>query len=368
MVPLLPSATPATTPAACVVAAASSAKRAALRFLLLGLVLALGVACTPVVLPAGPPVAAPALQEDAVVAADGAVLPMRRFAPEGTPKAVVLALHGFNDHSGNFLADSLGPLNAAGLLIYAYDQRGFGRAPNRGYWAGADTMAEDAATAARLLRRRHPDLPLYLMGESMGAAVAILAATSAMPPPVDGYVLLAPALWSRQVMNPFMRGGLWLIARTIPILGFQGGVGGVVASDNMEALRRLGRDPLVIRVTRVDSAVGLVDLMDAAFAAMPRCCRTATGDRVPTLVLYGAQDQIVPARAVREAVRDLPPEAPVRIGIHRRGYHLLMSDRNRQAVVNDILAWMAAPDGSLPSGADGNTSDWLAGRPLSPGS
>ena len=45
---------------------------------------------------------------------------------------------------------------------------------------------------------------------------------------------------------------------------FSGGVGGFVASDNSDALRRLGRDPLVIRSTRVDSAVGLVDLMDAA--------------------------------------------------------------------------------------------------------
>jgi acylglycerol lipase len=339
-----------------------------MRWLLIGAALALSAACTPVVLPAGPAMTAPVLQEEVIVATDGALLPLRRFPPSREPKAVVLALHGFNDHSGNFLTDSLEQFNEAGLLVYAYDQRGFGRAPNRGYWAGAETMATDAITAARLLRARHPGLPLYLMGESMGAAVAILAGTAEAPPPVDGYVLLAPALWSREVMNPFMRGGLWLIARTIPILGFQGGVGGIVASDNMDALRRLGRDPLVIRVTRVDAAVGLVNLMDAAFAAVPRCCRTATGETVPTLMLYGAQDQIVPAYAVREALRQLPADTPIRLGVHRRGYHLLLSDRNREAVVRDILAFLAAPDAPLPSGADGNAPTWLAGRPLSPGS
>jgi alpha-beta hydrolase superfamily lysophospholipase len=339
-----------------------------LRWFPLAALLALGAACSPVVLPAGPATTSPALQEEAIVAADGALLPLRRFPPAGEPKAVVLALHGFNDHSGNFLADSVERLNADGLLVYAYDQRGFGRAPNRGYWAGHETMAADAIEAARLLRARHPRLPLYLMGESMGAAVAILAGTAPVPPPVDGYVLLAPALWSREVMNPFMRGGLWLIARTIPILGFQGGVSGVIASDNMDALRRLGRDPLVIRVTRVDAAVGLVGLMDAAFEAVARCCRTATGAPVPALMVYGAQDQIVPAHAVRAALRALPADTPIRLAVHRRGYHLLLSDRNRDAVVDDILAFLAAPDGPLPSGADGNAPAWLAGRRLSPGS
>lgn len=335
-----------------------------IRAALLALALALGSACTPVVLPAGPPMTAPGLREDAIVAADGAVLPLRRFAPEDAPHAVLLALHGFNDHSGNFLTDSIEALNGAGLLVYAYDQRGFGRAPNRGYWAGAETLAADAAEAARLLRGRHPGLPLYLLGESMGASVAMVASAAAAPPPVDGYVLLTPAIWAREHMNGLMRSGLWLVSRTIPVVPFQGGVGGVVASDNPAALRRLGRDPLVIRNTRVDAAVGLVDLMDAAVAALPLCCRAADGQRVPTLMLIGARDTVVPTRASRAALRGAPPEAMPRLGIYPEGYHLLLAGRNREEVVRDILAFLAAPDAPLPSGADGNAAAWLAGRPL----
>lgn len=329
------------------------------------LALLLGAGCTPVVLPAGPALRAPALAEEAVIAADGAELPLRRFAPEGPPRGVLLALHGFNDHAGNFLADSIAALNAAGLLVYAYDQRGFGRAPNRGYWAGAATLAADAAAAARLLRARHPGLPLHLLGESMGAAVAILAGVRD-PPPVDGYVLLTPALFSRDAMNPLLRGGLWLIARTIPVMGFSGGVGGIVASDNEAALRRLGRDPLAIRTTRVDAAVGLVDLMDEAVAALPGCCRGAGGAPVPVLVLVGAQDRIVPQHASRAALRRAPPG--LRLGVHPRGFHLLLADRNREAVVADILAFLADPAAPLPSGAEALAAEWLAGRPLSPGS
>jgi len=334
---------------------------------LLLVVLLAGPACTPVVMPAGPPTAMPGLREDAILTSDGVALPLRRFAPSGQTRVVLLALHGFNDHSGNFLTDSLERFGAAGVMIYAYDQRGFGRAPNRGYWAGAETLAADAAEAARLLRRRHPDRPFFLLGESMGAAVAVLAGARDGAPPVDGYILLAPAIWSREAMNPFMRGGLWLAARTIPMMGLQGGVGGIVASDNVDALRRLGRDPLTIRTTRVDAALGLVDLMDMAVDALPRCCRGASGQRAPTLALIGAQDMIVPSRATRRALRPLPEGARPRIAVYPQGFHLLLSDRNRDVVMGDILGFIAAPAAPLPSGAEANTADWLEGR-LTPGS
>jgi alpha-beta hydrolase superfamily lysophospholipase len=327
----------------------------------LGLILALLLpGCTPVVIPAGPRIAAPSLAEDAVVAADGARLPLRAYAPKEAPRAMLLALHGFNDHSGNFLEDSIGQLTEGGLLVYAYDQRGFGRSPNRGYWPGAETLAADAATAARLLRARHPGLPLFLMGESMGGAVAILAGSGAEPPPADGYILLAPALWGRHSMNALMRGGLWLAARTMPIVGFQGGVGGIVASDNMAALRRLGRDPLVVRSTRVDAAIGLIDLMDEAVLALPACCRDARGRPAPVLLLYGAKDMLIPGRSIRTALNALPEGSPIRIGIHEDGFHLLLTDSNRAEVVRDMLAFIQDPAAPLPSGADAFAPEWLA--------
>ena len=45
------------------------------------------------------------------------------------------------------------------------------------------------------------------MGESMGAAVLMVLAANPAPPPVDGYVLIAPAVWGRAEMNVFLRAG-----------------------------------------------------------------------------------------------------------------------------------------------------------------
>ena len=323
------------------------------------LALLVTAACTPVVIPAGPVVTAPALAGDAVIAADGARLPLRRFEPDGPPRAVMLALHGFNDHAGNFLLDSQAAFARAGILIYAYDQRGFGRAPNRGYWPGAETLAADAVQAARLLRARHPDLPFFLLGESMGASVAILAATADPPPPVDAYILMAPALWQKALLSGFTRGMMRVFERTIPALPLTGGIGGVVASDNEGALQRLGRDPLVIRNTRVDAVLGLVDLMDAAVAALPRCCRGAGGAQVPALLLYGENDMLVPGAMTRAAIRSLPPDSQVRMGVYPDGYHLLLAGRTRAEVARDIVAFLENSATTLPSGAEENAPRWI---------
>ncbi|MDO9707561.1 alpha/beta fold hydrolase [Paracraurococcus lichenis] len=333
------------------------------RLFLLGapLLALLTAACTPVLIPAGPPVTTPAVAGDALVMRDGARLPLRRWLPEGPPRAILLGLHGFNDAARNFMEEAAPAFTAAGVAVYAYDQRGFGAAPHPGIFAGGPSLAADASEAARLIRARHPGVPLVLLGESMGGAVLVLSATSADPPPADGYILMAPAFWGREDMPPVMRWGLWLASRTIPLVGFPGTAGGIVASDNEEALRRWGRDPLTIKITRVDAASGLVDLMDAAVAEVPECCRTALHPgAAPVLVLLGAKDRIIPTRVARRVVRGMRDDQQESVAYYEEGWHLLLRDHQRAVVARDILAWMAAPAAPLPSGADLAARDWLA--------
>lgn len=321
-------------------------------------------ACTPLIIPAGPAVRPPMVAQDALLMPDGARLPLHAWAPRdgGPPRAVILALHGFNDYSVNFMGESARLFTPHGIAVYAYDQRGFGAAPHPGIWPGEATLAADATTVARLIRARHPGVPLIMLGESMGAAVIVLAATGADPPPADGYILSAPALWGRIGMNGAMRWGLWLASRTIPIVGFQAGVGGISPTDNGAAMRRWMTDPLTLKVTRVDAAHGLVDLMDAAVARLSACCRGAGhAGPVPTLVLFGKRDRIVPVRVARRVLAGVPPpeESGARIAFYEDGWHLLLRDENRQEVVADILAWLADPRAPLPSGADQAGRAWV---------
>jgi len=296
---------------------------------------------------------APRFSQARFVTADGERLPLRVWLPAGLipdgVRAVVLALHGFNDY-GNAFAMPAAVWAEHGIATYAYDQRGFGEAPSRGLWPGRAPLAADVATASRLLRRLYPGRPIYLLGESMGAAVAIVAMTgeAGMPlPDVDGVILCAPAVWGRPTMDLVPRLALFAGARLFPALTLTGRGLGLMPSDNMPMLRALARDPLVLKETRIDAVFGLVDLMDAALAAAPRL-------DLPLLLQYGARDDIMPAYAVREFVEALPkhPVRARRLVYYRDGYHLLLRDLEGAAVARDIALWMLDRAANLPSGED----------------
>ena len=60
-------------------------------------------ACAPQFMPAGPSNGPPALLDGRAVMGDGAALPLRSWEPDGRPRAVIVALHGFNMHAGLFV-------------------------------------------------------------------------------------------------------------------------------------------------------------------------------------------------------------------------------------------------------------------------
>ena len=161
---------------------------------LAGLALLLVAACAPEVQRFGPASVAPALAEAAFSSVDGHELPLRRWLPPaGVPvRAAVAALHGFNDYGAAFRMPAEW-WAARGIATYAIDQRGFGAGPRPGIWGGADALVADARGLATAVRQRHPGVPVYLLGESMGGAVAVAALAGWDRPPVDG-APLAPVL------------------------------------------------------------------------------------------------------------------------------------------------------------------------------
>ncbi|MGK9234029.1 lysophospholipase [Inquilinus limosus] len=286
----------------------------------------------------------PGLEADAVIAADGYRLPLRHWGPVDKPRAVILALHGFNEY-GKAFDDPARFWGQIGIATYAYDQRGFGATAGRGIWPGAETLADDAATALRLLEARYPGVPVYLLGESMGGAVAILTATRPEHPPMAGLILSAPATWGRQSMDAIPRVALWLTRRLIPAMTFTGRNLGVQASDNIPMLVALGRDPLYIRATRVDAIDGLVDLMGRASDA-------AAEIPEPTLVLLGEHEQVLAPASVDRLLRRLPRRPDVVVASYSRGWHWLLRDLGRRTPQRDIADWVLHPGPGLPSGAE----------------
>jgi acylglycerol lipase len=309
-------------------------------------------ACAPVVAPLGPRPTPPQLTETNFITSDGLELPLRRWLPHDAPKAVVVALHGFNDYAVAFDATvavrpGTGPyLAAKGFAVYAYDQRGFGAAPSAGLWPGESVLTSDVRDFVALVRQKHPGAPVYGLGESMGGAVFMAALAESNTPFVDGLILAAPAVWARSTMPLPYRIVLWLGARVAPGAKPSGRGFGVQASNNIDLLRQNATDPLFIKNTRIDSIYGVTNLMDDALEAAARV-------RVPTLYLYGQNDQLIPKPATREAIRRMAQNgAPLRVAYYPKGWHIVLRDQQAETVLADVAAWAANPIAPLPSGAD----------------
>jgi len=296
------------------------------------------------------------LGENIFLTEDGASLPLRHWLPKTEPRAVIIALHGFNDYSRFF--DKPGEyFSKQGIACFAYDQRGFGMAPKRGLWAGSEAYTQDLQTLVRLVKQRYPKRPVYLLGESMGGAIVITAMSRMDMPEVAGVILAAPALWARSTMPWYQTGLLWTLAHSLPWLTLTGEGVHVVASDNIEMLRALGRDPWVIKATRVETVYGLADLMDAAFSS-------ATSMRGNTLMLYGEKDEIIPKEPTYAFLQQFlaADAAKKTVAIYQNGYHMLLRDLEAPTAWKDIAAWIDASPDKLPSGADNRARELLSGQ------
>lgn len=297
--------------------------------------------------PAGDPIDSPAPAANAVeafTAADGVRLPIRTFSAGPPPKAVLVALHGFNDYSG-FIEDAAQYFSQAGIKTVAYDQRGFGAAPDRGKWAGTQAMVDDFLAVLHSVRRDHPDLPLFVLGASMGGSVIAVALAGETRIRIDGVILATPAIWSRDTMPWYQRFGIWLGAGMTPAMTLASKEFGIVPSDNAAMLAEFAKDPLVMRETRLDTLSGLTDLMDQAILSVPKI-------RLRTLVLYGLRDVMIPRRPMIALLERWPQDAAqsFRFGLYPDGYHMLLRDLQRMVVWKDIVSWMLRPDAILPSG------------------
>lgn len=257
-------------------------------------------------------------------ARDGLTMLTRHWRPAGDAWATVLLVHGIAEHSGRW--EHVGSrLARAGLDVHAFDLRGNGGSGGRrGYVERWERYLDDVED--RLAASRAPGLPAALYGHSLGALVALGYALSERPAP-DLLVLSAPAIDAR--VPPYQRVLAPIFSRVAPTLAIPSPIDGAQLSRDPAVGTAYFADPLV--VTRTTGRLG-GELMLAMAAARRDLARLA----VPTLVVHGSEDTLVPAH-VSEPLGRLP-------GVDRRVYpdlrHELHNEPEGPAVLADIVAWL----------------------------
>uniref|UniRef100_A0A8C8DHU7 Monoglyceride lipase n=1 Tax=Oryzias sinensis TaxID=183150 RepID=A0A8C8DHU7_9TELE len=132
-----------------------------------------------------------------IVNADGLHLFCRYWEPAAPPRALVFVVHGAGEHSGPYdeIARRLKELS---LLVFAHDHVGHGQSEGeRMNIKDFQIYVRDSLQHIDLMKSRHPDLPVFIVGHSMGGAISILTACE-RPSEISGVVLIGPMVQ----MNP----------------------------------------------------------------------------------------------------------------------------------------------------------------------
>ncbi len=270
-------------------------------------------------------------------APDGARLALRRVAPAETPRALVLVLHGFGDHSGRY-AHVAAWLAARGYAVWALDQRGHGRTPGpRGHFT---RFAQFLADVAALRKRAAAELPVpqVLLGHSFGGLVALryletspngLAAAVVTSPWIET-AMPAPA-WKLLLAK--------LLAGPLPALGIQTGLDTTYLCTDPAVGQAAHSDPLYhSRMT--PAAWREVQAAQAAVVAEQDRVRT------PLLMLLAGDDRIASRAASEALARTLRAETVVYDGM----YHEILNEPERRRVLADIGAWLDRVVAPAPPG------------------
>lgn len=262
-------------------------------------------------------------------ASDGAQVPYR-FWSARAPRALLLMLHGCCDYSGAF--DDIAPtLAKRGIACLAYDQRGFGVTASHGAWTSQDRIVEDACEMADFLRKRaQADLPLFVLGESMGGSVAVHMAARQAEASIAGLVLVAPGALASAMRNKlyhWLMRGIGLVARESEIV-----VERTSAKDlSAAAAIRLLSDPLVMQSIHPDLLDGVIAM---GYAAVEAAAKVS----VPTLTLIAGKDDVVRNDCVAELHKNL--RGPKTMALIEKAPHLLLHWRHGDVVVRYARRWM----------------------------
>ena len=267
------------------------------------------------------------------VGSGGVALYGQAWLPQAPPRAVVVVAHGLAEHSGRYqgLAECLVMQRYA---VYAIDHRGHGRSAgpraNIGRFAH---LVSDFSTFAGRAAREHPDAPVFLLGHSMGGAVAF-ASAGRLQGALRGLVLSAPALAVAEAATPLKLA----LVRALSVIAPNTGaltLPATAVSRDAAVVQAYESDPLVFR--RALPARTLAELL----AAMAGFADQARRLRLPVLIQHGSADSLVPLGAAREIYHQIPASDRT-VQLYEGLFHEIYNEPERERVIADLLDWLGA--------------------------
>jgi len=253
------------------------------------------------------------------------------WLPETGARAVIVVAHGLAEHGGRY-ETLAGELVQRDYAVYAVDHRGHGR--SSGPRANIDRFAHlvsDFCAFTGRCAREHLDTPVFMLGHSMGGAVAFASALR-LQHTLRGLVLSAPALATDQKLGPLQEMFVRFLSVVAPNTGALALPADAVSRDP-SVVARYAADPLVHH--KEIPARTLVELL----RAMQGFPASAHELRLPTLILHGTADTLVPLAATRPVYQAFGTDDRS-VKLYDGLYHEVFNEPERARVTADLLRWL----------------------------
>lgn len=266
-----------------------------------------------------------------LTAPDGLVLFTQAWRPAAPPRAVVALVHGYAEHSGRY-AHVAAYLADKGYAVHAFDLRGHGRSEGRrGDVERFDRYLDDLGVFLARLHDRYAEVPLFLMGHSMGGTISARYSLT-RGANARGLILSSPALRIGEDAPALLRRLAPLLARLFPLLP-------------TVPLRRefLSRDPAVVAAARRDP-LNYHGRVRARLGAELMRAAAAVRDRMealtpPLLVIQGTADGINNPRGSIELYLRAGAEDKT-LGLYEGLYHETLNEPEHYQVFHEISTWL----------------------------
>lgn len=268
--------------------------------------------------------------EDVFTCTDELQLFYRCWCPATPPRAAVIIVHGFSDHSGRY-ATIVQDLVHRTIAVYSFDQRGHGRSPGkRGFIESFTEFRQDLLSFKHIVAAQHADIPLYLMGHSMGGLI-VLDFGLHHPDAIDGVIASAPYL-NDPPISPILRVLSRALSRIWPSFSLKVGLDSTGLSRLPETVQAYEEDPLV-------HGKGTPRLDRELSAAVAATNANASRFELPLLIMHGTADRLTDPEASRRFYENASSQDKTFI-LYEGGYHEGHNDIHRERVVMDIGHWL----------------------------
>ncbi len=255
-------------------------------------------------------------------------------------KIIILAIHGYNDYSNSFKLPGE-YLSKNNIYTFSFDLDGFGKNDNFGFWYPLEVHTRVIKEKILKFKKHYPEKKIFLLGESMGGAIVTSLMTHEKDLPIDGAILVAPALWNFSEENFFKSLFMSLISKSFPNFKVNSkGWVEVKASDNQKILKELSEDKYFIHHPNLKSLNGIIKLMDQSYNDAKTFFSQPSYD---TLVVIPLKDEIVPRKPLIELLETTKIksyEFSSNFIIFESSYHMILRDMKGDNVTEEIKKWV----------------------------